>query len=241
MKTGIVIQARTGSTRLAGKVLLPLSAQGSVLDWVVARVRQNSVVPKIILATTTLEQDNVLECYASEHGLELYRGSEQDVLERYLGAGKQFGLDVLVRITADCPLIEPALIDTVIETGWQSGVEYVSTEDYPRGSGDIEFVTMDALRAADMAAGGEKFYREHVTTYVVNHPHQFRLRFLQAPQDLQRAARLTVDELADLEMVRRICEHFAPRMDFHLNEILEYLDAHPEISALNQQVKQKIQ
>ncbi len=241
MKTGIVIQARMGSTRLPGKVLMPITAQANVLDWVIARVRQNRVIAKIILATTTLSQDDVLEAYAAAHELELCRGSEQDVLARYIGAGEEFALDALVRITADCPLIEPDLVERVIEMGWQSGADYVSTEDYPRGSGDIEFVTMPALRAADAAAGTEKFYREHVTSYIVNHPREFRVLLSRPPNDLQSEARLTVDELADLEMVRRICEHFAPRMDFHLDEIVKYLDTHPEISEINQHVQQKVQ
>src|SRR5581483_1381480 len=237
MNTAIVIQARMGSTRLPGKVLLPLTAERTVLDWVIERVRQNRVVKDIVLATTTAAHDDILEEYANRNGISLYRGSETDVLARYLGAADRFGLEALVRITADCPLIEPTLIDAVIRRGMNSGADYVSTEGYPRGSGDAEFVTVRALCSAEANAGETEYYHEHVTTYLLDHPTQFQIEILHPRADEMRLdVRLTIDESADLELVRQICEHFAPRIDFTLLEILDFLDTHPTLAHLNAHV-----
>lgn len=241
MKIGIVIQARMGSTRLPGKMLMPVVGNDTVLDWVLARVRQCQKASEVIVATTTLAQDDELAEQARARGARVYRGAEEDVLERFVGAAEEYALDALVRITGDCPLIEAPLIDGVIERGREGGGDYISTAGYPRGSGDAEFVTVEALGKADARAGNRTAYREHVTTYVLAHPEEFVIEMLKAPAKWQRPeVRLCVDEMADLEVVRRVCAYFAPRRDMSVGEILGYLDANPEVARLNRGVKQKL-
>jgi len=240
MKTGIVIQARMGSARLPGKVLMPVTPRTTVLDWVLTRTKLNRVCDEVILATTTDARDDVLQAYAVARGIAVYRGSELDVLARYLGAAETFGLDAVVRITSDCPLIEPSLIAQVIETGWQRGLEYVTTEDYPRGSGDVEFVLTSLLERIQLRVGAEPYYREHVTTYIADHLEQFNTVVLQARGLSARPdLRLCVDEMDDLSVVQTIAEHFAPRMDFTLEESIAFLNIHLEIATLNSHVMQK--
>jgi spore coat polysaccharide biosynthesis protein SpsF len=240
MSIGIIVQARIGSTRLPNKVLMPLANDKTVLDYVLTRVKMSERTGAVILATTDLPRDDGVGALAQKHNVKIFRGSESDVLGRYIGAMRANELNAAVRITADCPLIEPQVIDNVIELYHAQPSDYVFIEGYPRGTGDAELVTLDALEDAGERAGDMKYYREHVITYLLDHPQEFKLTLARAPEKYRRDVRICVDEAADLEMIRRICEHFAPRMDFHLDEIVEYLDAHPEIAAINQHVQQKV-
>jgi spore coat polysaccharide biosynthesis protein SpsF (cytidylyltransferase family) len=235
-----IIQARTGSTRLPGKVLMPLGER-SVLERVIRRCQQSRQLAGAMVATSDLRGDDAVVRLAHDLGVSVFRGSESDVLDRYVGAATHAGADVVVRITADCPLIDPEVIDRVLARFAAERLDYCWAEGYPNGLGDVEAVRSEALaRAAAATTPSETFYREHVTTYIREHPEVFALAVELAPEKERRPFfRLSVDEAADLEVVRRVSEFFHPRLDFRCTDIIAFLDAHPEIAAINRHVRQK--
>jgi spore coat polysaccharide biosynthesis protein SpsF len=240
MRPVAIIQARTGSTRLPGKVLKPL-ADHTVLWYVIQRCRQAQRIAEVMIATTDKPDDDPIVEIAAQQGIAVFRGSEQDVLGRYIGAARQCAADPILRITSDCPLIDPEIIDAVVEEHVRAGADYACIAGYPRGVGDAETMTLSALETAYReTTPADTGYREHVMTYLTDHPEKFRVTIGNAPSWARGAPwRLCVDEVADLKIVQRICEHFAPRVHFSLSEILTFLRAHPELAALNRHVKQK--
>lgn len=239
MKPVAIIQARIGSTRLPGKVLKDLAA-GSVLDYVVRRCRLSKGLGDVLIATTDQPGDDPIEDFARMRGIGVFRGSQEDVLLRYVKAARLAQADPIVRITSDCPLVDPDIIDRVIEEYRRRSADYLFIQGYPRGVGDVELMTLSALETTlQCTTPADTGYREHVMTYLTDHPERFRLSLMDAPERLRRDVRLCVDEPADLEVVRTICSNFAPRIDFRLAEILAFLDEHPEVSSLNCHVGQK--
>ena len=237
-----VIQARVGSSRLPGKVLLPLAARRNVLEYAIARCRLSRRIAEVTVATTTnLDDDEVTEV-AESQGVRVYRGSEKDVLERYVGALRHFGADPVIRLTADSPLLDPANIDEVIEAYQRESVDYVCVEGYPLGLGIAECVSAAALCRAHAVIGTtDTYYREHVTPYLIDHPGVIALRITAPLPPLQRPElRANIDEPPDWEVARRLAEHFDPRIDFSMAEIIAFLDSHPEVRALNAQVRQRV-
>ena len=242
MKPIAIIQARTGSTRLPGKVLMELGGHtDTVLSYVVRRCQLSHKLKGVLLATTDEAADDPIEELGKALGVDVFRGSHRDVLDRYVRAASHVGTDTVVRITSDCPLIDPGIIDRVIDEYINTRADYVCIAGYPRGTGDVELVTLAALqRAMKETTPADTYFREHVITYLLDHPDRFRLHIGQAPEAVRKTAyRLCVDEPDDLEVVRRVCAHFAPRIDFGLPEILALLEQHPEIPAINRQVRQK--
>jgi spore coat polysaccharide biosynthesis protein SpsF (cytidylyltransferase family) len=235
-----IIQARMTSTRLPGKVLMELAGQ-TVLHYVVRRCQMSRRLAGVIVATTDEPADDCLVAAAQSLGAGVFRGSRDDVLDRYLQTALSSGADPVVRITSDCPLIEPAVIDAAVECFEGEGVDFVYGDGFPRGTGDVEVLTFAALQNAwSETRLDETYYREHVITYHLNHPEKFRHHKLQAPPDIERLEyRLCVDEPDDLKVIRRVCDHFSPRIDFTLAEVLEYLGSHPEVAAINRHVQQK--
>jgi spore coat polysaccharide biosynthesis protein SpsF len=203
MKTVAVIQARMGSTRLPNKVLADLGGR-PMLARVVARVRQAHTIDEVVVATTTAPQDEAIEAFCTREGIACFRGSEDDVLDRYYRAARECHADVVVRITADCPLHDPKVIDAVVGHFDSARHDYVSntlTRSYPDGL-DTEVISMAALERAwrDATWASE---REHVTPYIWKQPELFRIDQLTQPIDLS-ALRWTVDEPRDLAMVREV-------------------------------------
>ncbi len=240
MKPTAIIQARMSSTRLPGKVLKVLAGL-TVLDYVVGRCQLSSRLADVVVATTDEPIDDPIFQRGRSLGIGVFRGSRDDVLDRYVQAALGCGADPIVRITSDCPLIETAIIDQVLECYERTGAEFICPIGFPRGTGDAEMVTFAALKRAWSATRtDETYYREHVLTYHLDHVDQFRHQEVAAPQEIQRLDyRLCVDEADDFEVVRRICEHFAPRIDFCLEEIIAFLRQHPEVAAINRHVVQK--
>lgn len=229
-----------GSTRFPGKVLAPLEGR-TVLEYVVARCRLSKRLGGIAVATSRLPSDDpVVECCRAL-GIATCRGSEVDVLERYLGAAAELGAELTMRITADCPLIAPEVIDEVTSRYDRSGADYVYVNGYPLGLGAAELLKVSALRRAwAETRAQDTYYREHVMTYLNDHPERFTLDVGDAAPPFKRPdLRLTVDEPADLDVVRRVCGHFAPRMDFTIAEVIRYLDENSEVARHNRHVKQK--
>lgn len=243
MTTAAIIQARMGSTRLPGKVLLPLAGK-SMLEHVVARAAAAPGIDLVVLATTDLARDDALAAKARELGVACFRGSESDVLARYVGAAREVDADLVVRITSDCPLLDPALVGEILSARAElvrtSGpVDYFSNtvvRRYPRGL-DTEVVPTTVL--VDVAARAtDPRAREHVTWGLYNDPDRYRCEaFLNDDPD-RSELRWTVDTEADFELVRRIYEELGDGL-FGRERVLALLAENPDWSDINAHVEQK--
>jgi spore coat polysaccharide biosynthesis protein SpsF len=238
VKVVAIIQARMGSTRLPGKVLKGLVGQ-TVLGWVVTRTRRAALVNEVVVATTTERADDAIVQESECLDVACFRGSEADVLDRYYRAAQIFSADAVVRITADCPLIDPELIDETIQVFLEQGTDYATNSlivTYPRGL-DVEVFTSAALGRAWSEA--EKGYqRTHVTPYFYESVGLFRVSSIQADADYSRY-RWTLDTPQDFQLIQAVCQHFGNRGGMRWREILAFIDGHPEIGELNKDVRQK--
>jgi spore coat polysaccharide biosynthesis protein SpsF len=237
-RTVAIIQARMGSTRLPRKVLLPLLSE-PMLTHVVRRVARARSVDATVVATTVSPPDDAIVELARREAWIVERGSEADLLDRYLQAARANGAERVVRITADCPLIDPGLIDEIVEKLSTTGAAYASNtlepRTYPRGL-DVEAMTLEALEAANVADHDPRS-REHATPWIYRHPDQFTLAAVRWPVDLS-GHRWTVDTADDYELVRRVYEELG-RADFSWRDALAVVVAHPDWSELNRDVPQK--
>jgi spore coat polysaccharide biosynthesis protein SpsF len=228
-----IIQARCGSARLPGKVLMDIAGR-SMFSRVVERTRQARMLTEIVLATSTERRDEPLASLAARLGVRCFRGSEDDVLSRFVGAAAVFNADLVVRLCADCPLLDGVVIDRVVQVFQESdGIDYASNNlerTYPLGL-DAEVFTRDALVRAHLEAK-LPYEREHVTPYIYKHPELFSLRNVVHSSDLS-AYRLTVDEPADLKVVQKIYQHFEER-SFSFIDILKFLRENPQVRQLNE-------
>ena len=238
MRTVAIVQARTGSTRLPGKVLLPLLG-APLVSRVVARTRRAASVDEVAVATTTLRSDDPIVELAAREGWPVTRGSETDLLDRYLQAARAHEADRIVRITSDCPLIDPDLIDDVVRALDRQKADYGSNtlepRTYPRGL-DVEVVTRAALEAA-WQEDLDPASREHATPFVRLHPERFRPVRVHGSDD-RSEHRWTVDTPEDYELVRRIYEALG-RDDFTWLEALDVVTANPSWGTGNRHVPQK--
>lgn len=233
--TGIIIQARMGSSRLPGKVLADL-AGAPMLARQVERVRRIGGVGRVILATTDHSRDDGVATLAADLGLGVFRGSESDVLGRYAGAARIFDLDCVMRLTADCPLIDPTVAGLVLTRFHATpDCDYASNcrpRSFPHGF-DCEVVSRRALDAADCEAT-DSFDREHVFPFIFSRPERFRCINVLADDPRHADLRLTVDYPEDLELARAVYGAlYAAKPDFGFSDIIELLGRRPEIAAIN--------
>ena len=225
MKTVAIIQARMGSTRFPNKVMRAICGT-PMIGLLLARLKNSKLVDQIILATSKDPRDDPLAKYVRDLEYTVFRGSEDDVLDRYYRAAKEAKADLVVRITGDCPLIDPALVDQVIAKFLDSGVDYASNINpptFPDGL-DSEIFTFKALETA-MCQAKSPEQREHVTPYITESG-----KFSQANLACETNCseeRWTVDEPEDFELVRKVFEHFNPRNDFGWLEVLALKKEHP--------------
>ena len=202
-----IVQARNGSTRLPGKILMDICGK-PMLTRVIERVKQSTMIDKIVVATTRLDEDNAVVKLAEDNGVSCYRGEVDDVLTRYYHCASKYienpFKDTIVRITGDCPLIDPEIIDKAIQYFLDKGYDLVTTTgNYPDGM-DIEVFSYNTLeRAWTMARRNDD--REHVTSYMLKHPEIFRVGKLRRNQEYPEL-KLSVDTQEDLERVRVIYE-----------------------------------
>jgi spore coat polysaccharide biosynthesis protein SpsF len=238
MKTAAIVQARTGSTRLPGKVLLPLLGK-PVLTQVMRRVARARLVDEVVVATTELASDDPIVELGRREGWRVVRGSEMDLLDRYLDAAHAVGADQIVRITSDCPLIDPGLIDDVIAAFRRDGSDYASNtlepRTYPRGL-DVEVVTLAALEIAGLE-DRDPASREHATPFIYRRPERFRMHGVRNARDLS-VHRWTLDTPEDYELIRRVYDQLG-RNDFSWLDALAVVEANPGWSTLNRDVRQK--
>lgn len=231
------VQARMGSTRLPGKVLRDLGGL-PVLGWVIRALRAADGLDDVVIATSTLSGDDAIEAYAEQVGVACVRGSEDDVLARFVLALDRHPADAVVRVTADCPLIDPALVDQVV-AAWRTDPrwDYVATtlvRTLPRGF-DVELVSAAALR--DLAATAEGFHRQHVTSLLYTEPAGRRMLGLSVAPDASDL-RVTLDTVEDWTMMATLVSALESRM-LGWEDVVSYLRAHPEVAALNSEVSQK--
>jgi len=241
MKTIAIIQARMGSTRLPGKVLQDLAGE-PMLARVVNRVGRAKTLQEVVIATTTNALDDVIIKLCEAHDWSWFRGSEEDVLDRYYQAAKKYQADLIVRITSDCPLIEPEIVDQVVQEFLerQPELDYASNtwpqRTFPRGL-DTEVMRIDALDRA-WREDRNPTWREHVTPYIYRNPDRFRIHNVLSQADYS-ALRWTVDTPEDLTFVRQIYDYFG-HDHFCWRKVLKVLEEHPAWLEINRHVQQKV-
>lgn len=239
MKATAIIQARTASMRLPGKVVKPLNSK-TVLENVIERTLKASQIEKVIVATTTRAEDDIIVRIAEKVGVDYFRGSEEDVLGRYYLAAGQFSAGLIARITADCPLIIPSVIDDVVNLRNSLKVDYASNtirRTFPRGT-DTEVFTFSALESAYNEAA-ESREREHVTPYLINNPHRFSQANLEAQGRLRRPdLRITIDTEEDYMLIQAIYQFLGAR-SIELDRIINLFNQQPWLFYINNNVKQK--
>lgn len=225
-----------GSTRLPGKVLADISGR-PMLCWVVDRAGRSSCLDELLVATSDLRQDDPIEQLCRTNRVKVFRGHPTDVLDRFYNAARESQAEVVVRVTADCPLIDPVLIDDAVRAFLEASppVDFVANRlpdrrTYPAGT-DVEVCSRQALEAAWQDAV-EPYQREHVMPYLYETPSRFTVLLLRSDQALS-GWRLTVDTEPDLALVRAVTTHFAPRTEFGWQEVVAFLERHPRIAELN--------
>jgi len=232
-----IIQARMGSTRLPGKVLAEI--RGRPMLWrVVQRTLAAETLDEVIVATTTQSSDDVIVSFCRDNRVGCFRGGEEDVLDRYYRAALQQKADAVVRITSDCPLIDPQIVDRVVRAFLQGDCDYASncmTRTYPRGL-DTEVMTFQALQRA-WSEATEPFQRAHVTPYIYQNPTQFKILSVTGERDYS-AYRWTVDTPEDLEFVRAVYDRL-PDEKFLWDEVLRLMESEPELAEINRRIAQK--
>ncbi len=241
MKTVIISQARTGSTRLPGKVIKDVLGK-PLLAFHIERLQKVRNVDEIVIATTTKPEDDVIIALAKKLEVSYYRGSEDDVLSRYYEAAREQKADVVVRVTSDCPLIDPITTSQVIDKFVMAPqtYDYVSNtlkRTYPRGL-DTEAFSMGVLEDIYRKAH-EPADREHVTRYILTRPDEYRLGSVENEIDLSHY-RWTVDEEDDFKLIKLILEKLYPQNpSFTFHDCLELVKRHPEWMKINDHVNQK--
>jgi spore coat polysaccharide biosynthesis protein SpsF len=238
-RVGAVIQARVGSSRLPGKVLEDIGGR-TMLARVVTRARRASRLDMVIVATTDEPADDAVVAEARRLDAPFYRGQEFDVLDRYRQAAEHFRLDVVTRITSDCPLIDPGLIDLVVGRFMdaQPDVDFASNSlerSYPRGL-DMSVFRRDALERAWLEAT-EPYERVHVTPYIREHPDRFRLLSIAGGEGAEQ--RWTVDTAEDLEFVRAVYRELGNQDTASWRDVLALLARMPHLLSINAGVRQK--
>lgn len=237
MKVILIIQARMGSTRLPGKSLMTIKGK-PLIGYVLDAVKNIPGVDEVILATTDHPKDNPLFRYGHTHGVAVFRGSERDVLDRYYQAAKSHGGSVIIRITGDCPLIDPLVIEQALKKFQTSHFDYLSNtikRTYPRGL-DVEIFSFKALEEA--ANEAEKATdREHVTPFIYTQPDRYKLGSLVGRPDLSKH-RWTVDTQEDFSLIQAIVEGLKEEPRTTKN-IIHLFKKHPELMKINAHVEQK--
>lgn len=236
-----IIQARMGSTRLEGKVMKSLCGK-TVLSHDIERIKQSKLINEIVIATTEYDRDNIIVNESLKNGVKVYRGSEEDVLSRYYEAAIEYNADIIVRITSDCPLIDPFVIDDVIEHYLESDYDLVtnggldlSMRTYPRGL-DVEVFSFKMLKEANGYAS-RKYEREHVTPYI--YENSKKIYYYKNKTD-ESKYRWTLDTDEDLELIEAIYDNlYQGKHDFYFSEILDLFTRKPELFDINKYVEQK--
>jgi len=237
MKVVGVIQARTGSSRLPGKVLLPLGGRPA-LERMLERVRAARQLDEVIVTTTTLAADDGIRRLTAELGIGCVSGNPTDLLDRHLAAGRITAAEAVVKIPSDCPLIDPAVIDQVVGFYRQHRGRFVYVSNlhppsWPDGN-DVEIMALRTLETAWCEAT-RGYEREHTTPFIWDQPERFAIANVLAPWDLSTAYRLTLDYEEDYRLIAAVFEalHREGAPPFTVQDIVGFLDAQPEVRIMN--------
>ncbi len=231
-----IIQARTGSTRYPGKILKPVLSQ-PILYRMVERVMQSKLKGSVVIATTDQPEDRVIEKICQLNEWNCYRGDSLDLLSRHYRAARKWNADIVLKIPSDCPLIDPRVIDRVIETYLNNSYDYVSNlhpATYPDGN-DVEVISMDALEYSWVMAK-RNFEREHTTPFIWENRDLFNIGNVEWESGLNYSMshRFTLDYPEDYRFIREIFEHLYPHNPtFSLSDILNLLNEKPELQQIN--------
>lgn len=238
----VIVQARMGSTRLPGKSLKIVEGK-PLLEHLINRLRFSKKIDKIVIATTTSKKDDVIYRLCEKLGVECFRGSEGDVLDRYYQAAKKYDADIIIRVTSDCPVIDPVIIDKMVDSFRQKlgEIDYLSnvypTRTYPRGL-DIEIFAFGALKEAWVHATNAPD-REHVTPYIYMHPEKFKIFNYKDKRDFSKY-RWTVDTSEDLRLIEEIYgDLYKKNKIFLYDDILKLMKKRPELPKINKMIGQK--
>jgi spore coat polysaccharide biosynthesis protein SpsF len=234
-----IVQARMGSTRLPGKVLLDIAGV-PLLARLTSRLARARLVDQIVIATSVEPANDPIASFCRNNDLACFRGSEDDVLDRFCRAARAYAADVVVRITADCPLIDPGVVDDVVLSLLESpGVEYASNvlprRTFPRGL-DTEAFHIELLERLGREEQNPA-YRQHVTETVFQHPERFRIHNLESAVDYSNH-RWTVDTDEDLRLVCQVYQGISP-LPFTWRDVIRFLESRPHVAALNRHIRQK--
>jgi len=237
---GVIIQARMGSTRLPGKVMKTIFGK-PLIALMLERVKLCRSVEAVVVAIPDTPENDALATLCASCGVHVFRGSENDVLSRYYLAAKRFSIDPVIRLTSDCPLIDPALVDHAVSLYQKDDYDYFTNaieRTYPDGQ-DIEIISFRALEDAYKNAT-DAHDREHVTTYIGVRDKEFRHGNFRYKKDLSRL-RWTVDYPADFDFVEAVFMELYPSkgISFSMEDVLALLERKPEIGMMNKDVTGK--
>ena len=242
MRIGVTIEARMTSSRLPGKVLMEACGK-SMLELMVERVKCVNGLDEIILATTNNDTDDCLAFLAEKMGISCFRGSEHDVLGRILKASEEYNIDIIVELTGDCPLIDPACIEKVIDEFFQNKPDYATnalSKTYPLGMEAQVFPSSILAEVAQLT--NDPLDREHVTLYIYKNTEKYNVLSISADGIHNRPEfQLTLDEKDDYKLIKNIFENlYIQKPDFTLSDIIQFLDRHPAIANVNSNVNRTI-
>ena len=235
MTIGCIIQARMGSTRLPGKVLMDITKEKPVLYYVINQLKHCKSIEKIIVATTTLQEDDKIVQFCMDNKVSCFRGDSKNVLERHYRCAEKFSLSKIIRMPSDKPLLDPEVVDKIVEVFNSNSYDYVTNflpSTFPGGT-EVEVLSFDSLKKSweNAALPSEK---EHVTNYIYNNRNDFRIFNVVNSEDLSNF-RWAVDRIEDLRLVRGIVSkiHKNPIL---IKDILELFKNEPNLVEINKQV-----
>jgi len=231
---GCIIQARMGSSRLPGKVLMKSDNGKPLLHYVINQLQYCTKVKSLVIATTTNQEDDEIEKFANVNSVSIFRGNEKDVLDRYYQCAKKYSFSTIVRITADCPLIDPSIVDKVTERFFSGNYDFATNtlvRTFPIGT-DVEVFSFSALETAWKNAQLPS-EREHVTPYIRNQG-IFKIINVQNDKNIS-SLRLTVDRIEDFELIKQILKNIVIN-PIHLRDVLELFSRKPELIEINNHI-----
>ena len=241
MTVGIIVQARTGSSRLPAKVMMKADDESLMIDYVINQLKHSKLHDEIVVATTNLKQDDVIFDYVTNRNILCFRGDEKNVLERHYQCAKKYTFSTIVRIPSDKPLIDPTIVDSVIERFQSNSYDYISNffidandndkfiPSYPSGT-EVEIFSFAALEVAWKNATSED-EKEHVTPYIYSHLEKFNIFTIKSEKNLSQF-RWALDYENDLKLIRIIISKIQKR-PILMNDILELFEQEPDLTKIN--------
>ena len=242
MTVGIIVQTRTGSSRLPAKVMMKADDEFLMIDYVINQLKHSKLHDEIVVATTNLKQDDVIFDYVTNRNIPCFRGDEKNVLERHYQCAKKYAFSTIVRIPGDKPLIDPTIVDSVIEKFSSSKFDFVANcgfskknnelvlnSTYPSGT-EVEMFSFEALQTASKNAT-TSYEREHVTDYIYLHPEKFKIHTINLLKDFSDF-RWALDYESDMKLIREIISRIKNR-PILMNDIISLLENNPKLKEIN--------